>query len=65
MVVVFSTIRWPMLLCDGEQVSANDADSVEFWIVPSTLGQVMISVSANSSLAADAVQVPLLVKVGL
>jgi CD109 antigen len=43
-------------------VPSNDAVSVYFWIIPVTLGQIPIEVSATSGVAADAVKVNLLVK---
>jgi CD109 antigen len=43
-------------------VPSNDAVSVYFWMIPVTLGQIPIEVSATSGVAADAVKVNLLVK---
>ena len=45
------------------KVGTKDAVSVYFWIVPETLGQIDIEVSALSSGARDAVRRKLLVKV--
>jgi hypothetical protein len=39
------------------------AATASFWVIADTLGQIPIEVKAESSLAADAVSVPLLVKV--
>jgi CD109 antigen len=44
------------------QVPSNDAVSIYFWIVPITLGQIPIEVSATSGGAADAVRAMLLVE---
>jgi CD109 antigen len=44
------------------KVSSNDAASVYFWIIPQTLGQIPIEVKATSGMAADAVEVMLLVE---
>jgi len=45
------------------KVGAKDAVSVYYWIVPESLGQIPIEVSATSSAAGDAVRRQLLVKV--
>ena len=39
------------------------AATASFWIIADTLGQIPIEVKAESALAADAVSIPLLVKV--
>jgi hypothetical protein len=46
-----------------KQLPANDAATASFWIVADTLGQIPIELTAVSSIAADAVSIPLLVKV--
>ena len=45
------------------QVNGSDAVSTFFWIVPVSIGQIPIEVSAFAGLAADAVRQMLLVKV--
>jgi hypothetical protein len=40
-----------------------DAATASFWIIADTLGQIPIEVTAVSAVAADAVSIPLLVKV--
>jgi len=57
----YITVNMKLLLY---KVSAKDAESVYFWIVPESLGQIPVEVKAiSSNVAGDAVRRQLLVKV--